>query len=152
MTGTALALMALSFVPIGGGEPVRMSDMKGRVVLMEFWKTTCGPCRIWKPAFEKLDQRYASKGLAVLSIDTDEAPELAVEFLKKHPTTLKVFADPKGLAQRLLAQTGQPAMALFDGDGNLMWTSVGFGPSTVAEMTWRIERYLPEEVGVGAKP
>jgi thiol-disulfide isomerase/thioredoxin len=151
MTAPALALMALPFAPLVGGTPVRMSDMKGRVVLLEFWKTTCGPCRIWKPVFEKLDQRYASKGLRILSIDTDETPKLAAEYLKTHPTTLKVFADPSGSAQRLLAQKAQPAMALFDGDGVLMWTAVGFGPTTEADMTWRIERYL-EEIDTSMKP
>ncbi|MDO8756878.1 MAG: TlpA disulfide reductase family protein [Elusimicrobiota bacterium] len=146
-----LALLLLSLSPLGDGASARMPDMKGRVVLMEFWTTTCGPCRTWKPVFEKLDKKYSTRGLSILSIDTGEEPELAKKYLETHATTLKVFSDPSGTAQRRLGQIAQPAMALFDDKGNLMWTAVGFGPSTEADMTCRIERYLPEETG-GAKP
>lgn len=54
------------------GREVRLSDQKGRVVLVEFWATWCPPCRTSIPALEKLHAAYAGKGLTILAVSMDE--------------------------------------------------------------------------------
>jgi thiol-disulfide isomerase/thioredoxin len=54
------------------GKSVRLSDYKGRVVLLEFWATWCGPCRMSAPGLEKLYKAYKDQGLVVLAVSVDQ--------------------------------------------------------------------------------
>src|SRR5574337_170942 len=54
------------------GKSVKLSDYKGKVVLLEFWATWCPPCRASVPGLEKLHEAYKDKGLAVLAVSMDE--------------------------------------------------------------------------------
>src|SRR5207244_7979890 len=55
-----------------GGATVRLSDYKGKVVLLDFWATWCGPCKIEIPWFMEFEQQYKDRGFAVLGVSMDE--------------------------------------------------------------------------------
>jgi len=56
------------------GKDVRLADYKGKVLLLNFWATWCGPCKIEIPAFVELQQKYGAKGLVILGISIDDTP------------------------------------------------------------------------------
>jgi thiol-disulfide isomerase/thioredoxin len=66
------------------GELVHLSDFRGRVVLLEFWRSTCPGCRASTPQLESLYEEYANRGLVVLLVSLDEAPEDAAAYLFAH--------------------------------------------------------------------
>lgn len=156
LAAAALAVPAAARVPKGldlplkpadGGPAVRLSSFEKKVVLVEFWATYCQPCRDAKPFFEDLQERYGGRGLVVLSVAAGEEPAVVRAYLKKHPTTLTVALDPASALEDALMLSGQPAMALFDERGELLWSGVGFSPSTKADLTWRIDRRMPGDPG-----
>jgi thiol-disulfide isomerase/thioredoxin len=71
------------------GKPVKLSDYKGKVILLDFWATWCGPCRIEIPHFVELQQEYGPKGLVVLGFSVDDTVDrlkpFADEFKMNYP-------------------------------------------------------------------
>jgi thiol-disulfide isomerase/thioredoxin len=66
--------------------PVRLADFKGKVLLLDFWATWCGPCKVEIPWFMELQKKYASRGFSVVGISTDDTLAL----LKPYVTTMKM--------------------------------------------------------------
>ena len=129
------------------GESVSLRSFKGKVVLVAFWTTTCGPCHAARPFFEELQTRFADRGLVVLSVNVKEKPELVRKWLKAHPTTLKVLLDPEGKVEDALDLDGQPAMALFDTSDSLNWSAAGISQHTKDDLSARIDFMAPGAPG-----
>jgi cytochrome c biogenesis protein CcmG/thiol:disulfide interchange protein DsbE len=65
------------------GADVRLADHRGKVILLNFWATWCGPCRVEIPAFVELQQQYRDKGLSVLGVSIDDTPDQLKPFAEK---------------------------------------------------------------------
>ena len=71
------------------GRPVTLASYKGKVILLDFWATWCGPCKLEIPGFARLESRYGRRGLVVLGVSTDDPvrklPPFAREFKMNYP-------------------------------------------------------------------
>lgn len=56
-------------------QPVRLSDFKGKVVLLDFWATWCGPCKVEIPGFVEMQDRYGKDGLQIIGVSVDDTPD-----------------------------------------------------------------------------
>ncbi len=74
------------------GRSVALSDMQGKVVLLNFWATWCGPCRVEMPSMEVLYQSYRDKGLEILAVSVDE----------QGPAVTRPFQEDRGLTFPIL--------------------------------------------------
>ena len=79
-------------LPSLDGESTRLKDLRGKVVLLNFWATWCGPCRAEKPILQKVYGDLKDKGFMVLAI-TDEDPAAVRRFVNESHTTVPVFID-----------------------------------------------------------
>lgn len=75
------------------GNPVSLSSLKGRVVILNFWATWCPPCKAEIPSMNKLQQMFKNKGLVILAVSTDRAVVDVKDFLKKNPVAFTVVVD-----------------------------------------------------------
>jgi peroxiredoxin len=108
------------------GNPVQLSSLKGKVVLVNFWATWCPPCREEIPSMAKLNQAMQGKKFRMLAISIDEGGKGAVEeFFKRGGVTLPALLDTDGQVSRRYGTTGVPETFLVDTKGVIRKKVVG---------------------------
>ena len=110
-----------------GGNPARLSDYEGEVVMINIWATWCAPCRFEMPSMERLHQRFKDDGLRILAISVDaklgEADQVGrpggdlQAFADSLGLTFTILHDPSGEIQNLYQTTGVPETLLVGRDG-----------------------------------
>ncbi len=109
------------------GTPLSIRDLKGKVVLVNFWATWCGPCQWEMPLMEKLYQRYKSKGFVIVAISLDQQGPAVVEpFVKEKKLTYPVLLDPRLEGAKQFAIRGLPTTLLVSADGYVK--GITYGP------------------------
>jgi thiol-disulfide isomerase/thioredoxin len=101
------------------GKP-SLAGLKGKVVLLEFWATWCGPCRASIPHLQKLHDTYGKKGLVVLSV-TSEDLETVKEFVADNKMTFPIGIDDSDRTMTIYAIRSIPAAFLIDTAGRIVW-------------------------------
>ena len=107
------------------GSTVSLASYKGKVVLLDFWATWCGPCRIEMPRVEKLYKEFGPKGLVVFGIDFAEDPARVRAFLAQNPYAIPILLDVSGDVGRLYRATGIPALVVIGRDGKVSSFFIG---------------------------
>jgi len=111
-----------------GGAPYPLKDTKGKVVVLNFWATWCGPCHALEPLFAHVAADFRSSEALFLSVDCDEDETLVPPYLQKDKmATEVVFAD--GL-DRLFSVDSFPTVIVIDRQGSIAFRSDGFQPDT----------------------
>ena len=105
-------------VTLFNGEELRLSDLKGKVVVLNFWASWCPPCRWEMPAFERMWQEYRDQGVVFVGVAISDAEEDAQAFARKIGVTYPVGLDATGRAARDFRVFGLPTTFLIDRDGN----------------------------------
>ncbi len=105
------------------GKSWTFADLRGKVVLLNFWATWCPPCRKEMPDLETLYGRFAPKGLVVLAI-SDEEPAKVAPFISEHAVTFPVLLDPGRKVNEALVVEGIPKSFVYDREGKLAAQSV----------------------------
>jgi len=114
------------------GRGVRLSGLRGKAVLLDFWGTWCGYCREELPNIEMLHRAMRDKGLLVFGVDA-EAPELAREYLAKYGYTLPSLVDEHGVAAALYHVNSWPTTVLIDGQGKVAYYGEGLEPEKLRD-------------------
>ncbi len=108
------------------GRPVKLSDYKGKVVLLNFWATWCGPCKIEIPWFVEFEQTYKDSGFAVLGISMDEEGwEVVKPYLEKSKINYRVVIGDDITAQQYGGVDSLPTSFMLDREGRIASTHIG---------------------------
>lgn len=128
------------------GNIVKLSDYKGKVVLIDFWASWCSPCKKAIPELDKLQKKYNDKGLVILGINLDERKLKAEKFLEKlQPTpSFIMLYDEKQVTPSLYKIEGMPTSIIIDKKGKIRFSHKGFSESTKSEYENEIELLLGE--------
>lgn len=105
------------------GKTWTFSELRGKVVLVNFWATWCPPCRKEMPDLETLYQRFASKGLVVLGISDEEAKKVE-PFIRERKFSFPVLLDPGRKVHEMFVVEGLPKSFIYDRDGKLVAQSI----------------------------
>ncbi len=101
------------------GKNVRLSELQGQVVMINFWASWCGPCRQEMPHLEAIHKEYVDYGFTLLGINVDEKQALAEKLLAQIPVSFPILFDPSGSVSKLYNVDAMPTTILIDRDGNL---------------------------------
>jgi len=120
-----------------GGKPVKLSDYKGKVVVLDFWATWCGPCQMSLPHTNEVAKQFAGKNVVVLAVCVSDTQAAFDGWLPKHPEYASItFAidpskrgDPKA-SGRLYHVSGIPTQFVIGKDGKVLKSFVGYGGPT----------------------
>jgi len=108
------------------GEVVKLSDLRGKVVILNFWATWCPPCREEIPSMMRLNAAMAGKPFRMLCVSIDEGGKVAVEeFFRKTGFSLPTLLDADRRIGKLYGITGVPETFVIDGNGVILKKVVG---------------------------
>jgi peroxiredoxin len=105
------------------GKSWTFSELRGKVVLVNFWATWCPPCRKEMPDLETLYERFGSKGLVVLGISDEEAAKVE-PFIRERKVSFPVLLDPGRKVNDLFVVEGIPKSFVYDREGKLVAQSI----------------------------
>jgi thiol-disulfide isomerase/thioredoxin len=117
------------------GHEISSADLRGKVVLIDFWATWCQPCKKEMPGYQKLLDRYGSRGMAVVGFkfDTMKDMEDPVQFAKRIGVRYPLAAAADDLKQKFGGIEGLPTTLLYDRDGILRNKIIGFEYTDIIE-------------------
>jgi len=121
-----------------------LKSLNGKVVLVDFWASWCGPCLQSFPWMNELQQEHADDGLVVVAVNVDQERALADAFLKKVPAKFQVEYDQAGNLARQFGVQAMPTSFLIDRQGNIRIRHAGFREKQREERELQIEQLLKE--------
>ncbi len=134
------------------GEPLSLASLRGKVVVLDFWATWCGPCRMQHPLYEEVKRRFEhNPDVRFLSINTDEDREAVEPFVEENKWPRQVYFED-GLAGALRIAS-IPTTLVLGKDGAIFSRMNGFVPETfVEQLAGRVKDALSEGSRAGTAP
>ncbi len=126
------------------GQPIALDSLRGKVVLLDFWASWCGPCRKSFPWMNMMNERYGKRGLVIVAVNLDKTREPASAFLTSTPASFTVAFDPEGKVAEMYRVKGMPTSYLISADGRILETHTGFDPRRTPEIEAAIQGALPQ--------
>jgi peroxiredoxin len=107
---------------------VSSDSLRGKIVLVDFWASWCGPCQKSFPWLSTMYDRYSTKGFTIVAISLDKDRVAAEAFLAKHPTPFTVAFDPSGKTAKAYKVWGMPSSFILSPTGSILYSYSGFNP------------------------
>jgi thiol-disulfide isomerase/thioredoxin len=129
---------------VSGPVPVGLNELKGRVVIVDFWATWCLACRMSAPKLTAWQAKFGAQGLSVIGITDDPVPEASQAARSFGMRYHAIATDPSYTTQRAFGVRALPTVFVIDKRGVIRDVSVGFDPRKEAEMEALVQRLLAE--------
>lgn len=112
--------------------PVKLSDQHGKVILVNFWATWCGPCVSELPALERVYEQLKGEGLTVVGVAINDTLEEVKEYRQKYGLTFPIILDEQGISKKDFELKGVPESFILDGERRVLMLP---DPATSEPMT-----------------
>ncbi len=129
-------------VELPGASVAHLSDLRGKLVYVDFWASWCGPCKQSFPWMNEMQKKYAARGFQVLAINLDAKRGDADGFLAWNPASFALAFDPRGESARRFGVRAMPTSVLIGADGKLLYLHQGFRNEERAQLEAQIAAAL----------
>ncbi|HEY7377501.1 MAG TPA: TlpA disulfide reductase family protein [Steroidobacteraceae bacterium] len=101
------------------GKQVALNQLRGQVVMINFWATWCGPCRQEMPLLEQMYRKYRPMGFTLLGVNVEPDSSGAANWLKETPVSFPILFDRENQVSKLYNVSGMPSSVFIDRKGNI---------------------------------
>ncbi|MCB5161172.1 TlpA disulfide reductase family protein [Marinomonas algarum] len=129
------------------GKPQSLQDVRGDVLLVDFWASWCGPCRESFPWMTEMQAKYKAQGFKVIAINLDQDKQQALDFLKEYSPGFTVLFDNNATMPDRFGVIGMPTSFLVDRKGRIRAVHTGFHQDQLANYESVITQLLAESEG-----
>ena len=126
------------------GENVKLSELRGQVVLINFWASWCGPCRQEMPLLDQMYQKYGELGFTLLGVNVEQDSADAQRLLHDTPVTFPILFDTQNVVSKLYDVTAMPSTVIVDRDGNVRFVHKGYQPGYEDEYQTQVRALVRE--------
>lgn len=126
------------------GENVKLSELRGEVVMINFWASWCAPCRQEMPLLEDMYKKYNDLGFVLLGVNVEEDSSKAGELLREVPVSFPILFDNKNDVTKLYKVVAMPSTVMVDRDGKMRYLHRGYLPGYEAEYVKQIKELVRE--------
>lgn len=126
------------------GKNIKLSEQRGRVVILNFWATWCTPCKKELPYFNDLYKKYRGVGLQVLGVNIDKGISEVKRMSQDFNLAFPILLDPKGKISDLYLVRSMPTTYVIGKDGMVHHVHWGFGPDEPARYEKEIKALLKQ--------
>jgi peroxiredoxin len=153
LAGSLLALQAAATAPQAApdfalpareGGDVRLSELKGQVVMINFWATWCGPCRQEMPLLQQLQAKYEPLGFTLLGVNVENDSAAAQAWLQGMPVSFPILFDRKNEVAERFGVEGMPSTVFVDRAGNVRYVHRGYKPGDEAKYLEVVKQLISE--------
>jgi thiol-disulfide isomerase/thioredoxin len=134
--------LLFSGITLNTGQQINLSDYRGKVVLVDFWASWCPPCLLSLPAYDQMRKEIGSGEFEIIAINVDENTEDGLEFIKDHPVSYPVLADPEGDIGIPYGIRTLPRSFLLDRDGQIIASYKSFKAGDEIKLKQAIKELL----------
>ena len=115
-------------LPAAAGSPLALGDLKGQVVLINFWASWCGPCRQEMPLLESIYKKYNKLGFTLIGVNVEPDSNAANAWLQQTPVSFPILYDKESKVSKLYDVAGMPSTVIIDRTGKVRVLHRGYKP------------------------
>jgi len=134
--------LSLAAAAADAPDPLDLGSLRGKVVLVDFWASWCGPCRHSFPWLNEMQAKYANHGLVVIGVNVDRERAQADRFLHDVPAQFRIVYDPAGTLASRYDLPGMPASYVIGPNGEVVQRHLGFRAALRAEREAELQKLL----------
>ena len=144
LVGASSSIAPPFTLPSRSGDNVSLDQLKGQVVMLNFWASWCGPCRQEMPLLDQMHKRYSALGFTLLGVNVEANTKDAERWLTETPVSFPVLFDKDSKVSKLYEVSAMPSTVFIDRKGNVRYLHRGYKPGDESEYLNQIRALLKE--------
>jgi peroxiredoxin len=126
------------------GENIKLSELRGQVVLINFWASWCGPCRQEMPELNKLYEKYKKLGFIILGVNVEEDETAALRIIEEDKIGFPVLFDSENKVSKLYNVDAMPTTVLVARNGSMRYLHRAYKPGDIDEYIMWVKKLIRE--------